>query len=201
MSKEEGGKQAEQLDWLLTMPAGIRAAHEYWKKHLKAGGFGFTVRVTLGEPSLEQLADRLAEELRRALVDSVDAPARSMRVPLGEGTEVLGALWGAIARVQDRVPPLGPDAGLAGRLTVRHHHANRSAQMFLIEAERFSTGAGEIHVRKHLHGVLLPAGSFSSPLVRPRGSSLRFSPLVRRMGLPEIDGDRSGLARMAEARG
>jgi DNA-binding response OmpR family regulator len=62
---------------------------------------GRTLRMTLGEPTLEQLADRLADELRRALVDGVDTPARSHRVPLGEGTEVLGALWGAIARVQE----------------------------------------------------------------------------------------------------
>ena len=64
---------------------------------------GRTLRITLGEPTLEQLADRLAQELRRALVDSVDGPARSCRVPLGEGTEVLAALWGAIARVQEIV--------------------------------------------------------------------------------------------------
>jgi len=62
-----------------------------------------TTRVNLGEPTLEQLADRLAQELRSALVDSVDPGARSSRVPLGEGTEVLGALWGAIARVQEVV--------------------------------------------------------------------------------------------------
>jgi len=61
-----------------------------------------TVRVTLGEPTLEQLAERLADELKRALVDGV-GPARTQRVPLGEGTEVLGALWGAIARVQEIV--------------------------------------------------------------------------------------------------
>ena len=64
---------------------------------------GRTIRVTLGEPTLEQLAERLSEELKRALVDSVDRTARSCRVPLGEGTEVLGALWGAIARVQEIV--------------------------------------------------------------------------------------------------
>ena len=44
-AKEEAARQAEQPDWLLTMPAGIRTAHEYWKKHLKAGGFGFAARV------------------------------------------------------------------------------------------------------------------------------------------------------------
>jgi DNA-binding response OmpR family regulator len=64
---------------------------------------GRTLRVTLGEPTLEQLADRLADELKRALINSVDRPARSFRVPLGEGTEVLGALWGAIARIQEIV--------------------------------------------------------------------------------------------------
>ncbi|HEX8791658.1 MAG TPA: response regulator [Polyangiaceae bacterium] len=64
---------------------------------------GRTVRVTLGEPTLEQLADRLAEEIKRALTASVDRPALSCRVPLGEGTEVLGAIWGAIARVQEIV--------------------------------------------------------------------------------------------------
>jgi hypothetical protein len=44
-TKEEEARQAEQPDWLLTMPAGIRRAHEYWKQHLKPGGFGFAARV------------------------------------------------------------------------------------------------------------------------------------------------------------
>ncbi len=64
---------------------------------------GRTVRMTLGEPTLEQLAERLAGEVKSALVDSLDPTARSWRVPLGEGTEVLGAIWGAIARVQEIV--------------------------------------------------------------------------------------------------
>jgi CheY-like chemotaxis protein len=64
---------------------------------------GRTMRITLGEPTVEQLTDRLVEELRRAMVDAVDKPARYYRVPLGEGTEVVGALWGAIARIQEIV--------------------------------------------------------------------------------------------------
>ncbi len=59
--------------------------------------------MTLGEPTLEQLAERLSQELKAALIESVDPTARFTRVPLGEGTEVLGALWGAIARVQEIV--------------------------------------------------------------------------------------------------
>lgn len=62
-----------------------------------------TLRMTLGEPTVEQLADRLADELKRALVEGIDKAARARRIPLGEGTEVLGALWGAIARVQEIV--------------------------------------------------------------------------------------------------
>ncbi len=64
---------------------------------------GRTVRMTLGEPTLEQLAERLSQELKGALLDGVDATARASRVPLGEGSEVIGALWGAIARVQEIV--------------------------------------------------------------------------------------------------
>ena len=44
-TKEDEARQADQPDWLLTMPAGIRRAYEYWKQHLKPGGFGFAARV------------------------------------------------------------------------------------------------------------------------------------------------------------
>ena len=64
---------------------------------------GRTARVPLGEPTLEQLGNRLADEVRNALVECVDAQGRACRVPLGEGTEVLGAIWGAIARVREVV--------------------------------------------------------------------------------------------------
>lgn len=64
---------------------------------------GRTVRVALGEPTVEQLGDRLADELRRAIVEAVDPKSRSARVALGEGTEVMAALWGAISRVREVV--------------------------------------------------------------------------------------------------
>ncbi len=84
---------------------------------------GRTMRVALGEPTLEQLGERLAEELKRALVDSVDHTMRGARVPLGEGAEVAGALWGAIARMREvitmrtrgtvRYPVDGPEGAVA----------------------------------------------------------------------------------------
>ena len=62
---------------------------------------GRTMRVVLGEPTVAQLGDRLADEIRHALVSAVEESLRGQRVPLGEGTEVLGAVWGAIARVRE----------------------------------------------------------------------------------------------------
>lgn len=59
--------------------------------------------VTLGEPTLEQLGERLASEIKDALLGRMDKSLLSKRIPLGEGTEVLGALWGAIARVREVV--------------------------------------------------------------------------------------------------
>lgn len=60
-------------------------------------------RTALGEPTLEELGERLAVEIREALVGRVDPAVRGKRVPLGEGTEVLGAVWGAIARIREVV--------------------------------------------------------------------------------------------------
>ncbi|MCW5837045.1 MAG: response regulator, partial [Labilithrix sp.] len=62
-----------------------------------------TAHAVLGEPTLEELGDRLAAELREAIVGRADPSARSRRIPLGQGTEVLGAVWGAIARVREVV--------------------------------------------------------------------------------------------------
>ncbi|MFO0551353.1 MAG: response regulator [Polyangiaceae bacterium] len=60
-------------------------------------------REPLGELNLDQLGARLAEELRRGLCDTLEARERGMMVKLGDGTEVLAALWGAVARIRDVV--------------------------------------------------------------------------------------------------
>jgi DNA-binding response OmpR family regulator len=57
----------------------------------------------LGAPTLEELGDRLAKEIRDAIVGSADPTAQRRRIELGAGTEVLGAVWGAIARVRQVV--------------------------------------------------------------------------------------------------
>ncbi|MCL2777169.1 MAG: response regulator [Polyangiaceae bacterium] len=55
----------------------------------------------LGEPTLEQLGEHLALELRNALVGNLDPATKKLPISLGDGTEVLSALWGAIARVRE----------------------------------------------------------------------------------------------------
>ena len=44
-SKEELAKQAEEPDWLLTLPKGVHQVFDFWKQHLKPGGFKFAVRI------------------------------------------------------------------------------------------------------------------------------------------------------------
>src|SRR5579859_3466754 len=36
-SKEELARQADEPDWLATMPAGVHQVHKFWKENLKAG--------------------------------------------------------------------------------------------------------------------------------------------------------------------
>ncbi|MBX3186154.1 MAG: response regulator [Labilithrix sp.] len=75
----------------------------------------------LGEPTLVELGDRLASELREALLGNTEPSLHGRKIPLGEGAEVLGALWSAIARVREVVTSRtdgevrfngGPEGGL-----------------------------------------------------------------------------------------
>jgi CheY-like chemotaxis protein len=55
----------------------------------------------LGEVSLDELGARLAEELRRGLCDAAGAEARGVKIPMGDGSDVLAALWSAVARIRE----------------------------------------------------------------------------------------------------
>ncbi|WP_437966909.1 response regulator [Sorangium sp. So ce260] len=79
-------------------------------------------RGPLGAVSLDELGARLAEELRRGLCDAAEPRSRREHVDLGDGAEVLAALWGAVARIRDlvtirshggvRFSPNGPEGAL-----------------------------------------------------------------------------------------
>ncbi|HEY3494060.1 MAG TPA: response regulator, partial [Polyangiaceae bacterium] len=61
------------------------------------------VREPLGELSVEKLSERIAAEFRRGLVDALDSGSPDATVALGEGHDVLAAVWGAVARVRELV--------------------------------------------------------------------------------------------------
>jgi hypothetical protein len=44
-SKEEAARQADEPDWLLTLPAGVHQVYDFWKANLRPGGFGFAARI------------------------------------------------------------------------------------------------------------------------------------------------------------
>ena len=58
-------------------------------------------RDPLGELSVEALADRIASEVRRGLLEAVDPSARGTSVSFGDGADVMAAVWGAVARVRE----------------------------------------------------------------------------------------------------
>lgn len=60
-------------------------------------------REALGDINVSQLVDRIATELRRGLVESVDPATRTASVGFGEGTDVMSAVWGAVARLRELV--------------------------------------------------------------------------------------------------
>jgi CheY-like chemotaxis protein len=62
-------------------------------------GRGRAALEPLGEVTLEQVADRVAQEVRRGLLDSAEGD-RDLRVPLGEGAPVLAAAWSVVGRLR-----------------------------------------------------------------------------------------------------
>ena len=67
------------------------------------GNLAIHVREPLGELNVNQLVDRIAVEIRRGLVEAVDPAARSSSVGFGEGTDVMSAVWGTVARLRELV--------------------------------------------------------------------------------------------------
>jgi CheY-like chemotaxis protein len=51
------------------------------------------------EGTIDEVCTRVGEEIRRGLVDALES-GRDLKVPLGEGAEVMAAAWAAVARVR-----------------------------------------------------------------------------------------------------
>ncbi|MDI1450092.1 response regulator, partial [Polyangium sp. 6x1] len=138
-------------------------------------------RAPIGEVTLDDLGTRLAEELRRGLCDAADARARGTRIELGEGSQVLAALWGAVARIRDlvtiesqgkvRFAPSGPEGALpfapwlggpeaSGKATrVRALGEARGARVPTLDRLRVVVADDDAAVTWFLAGVLRAAGA------------------------------------------
>jgi hypothetical protein len=44
-TKAELAARPDDPEWLETLPTGVRQVYDYWKNHLKPGGFGFSARI------------------------------------------------------------------------------------------------------------------------------------------------------------
>lgn len=79
-------------------------------------------REPVGELTVDALADRIAQEVRKGLVESVEVGGQSTPVDFGDGADVLAAVWGAVARVRElvtvrsrgnvRFQPSGPEGAI-----------------------------------------------------------------------------------------
>lgn len=59
--------------------------------------------VNLGTLTLDELADRVGQQVRSGLVDNLKSDTRHTPIDLGDGTEVVAAVWSALARIRDVV--------------------------------------------------------------------------------------------------
>ncbi|MFO0680787.1 MAG: response regulator [Sandaracinus sp.] len=93
-----------------------------------------------GDLTVAELAGKIAEEIRRGLVESLDR-GRDLSVPIGDGTEVLAATWSAIGRLR---------AHLASRSGGRLHFRERegaAATLALVDDEGALDASDEVSLR------------------------------------------------------
>ena len=69
---------------------------------LAGSGHVFPGTEELGDATMGEIAERLAKEIYRGLVDAAGS-GRDVRVPFGDGSELLAAAWATIARVRASV--------------------------------------------------------------------------------------------------
>lgn len=93
-----------------------------------------------GDLTVAELANKIADEIRRGLVESLDR-GRELSVPIGDGTEVLAATWSAIGRLR---------AHLASRSGGRVHFRERegaAATLALVDDDAGDDGGEDVSLR------------------------------------------------------
>jgi DNA-binding response OmpR family regulator len=133
-------------------------------------------REPLGELNVSQLVDRLASELRRGLVEAVDPAARSSAVGFGEGTDVMSAVWGTVARLRElvtlksdgnvRFEQTGPEGAVPlapwndnRRVGERGGRDNRAGEGVTLQGRRVVVADDDPAVVWFLSGILKAVGA------------------------------------------
>lgn len=175
-----------------------------------------SARSPLGEVSLDDLGARLADELRRGLEGAALAAGRGARFDLGEGSEVLAAVWGAVARIRDivtihsrgevRFSPSGPegalplaswlggrDAGAASGSRALRPSDTRAAAAISLEGKTIVVADDDPAVTWFLAGVLQAAGAIVHEAhdgARALETAFRSTPdlVISDVLMPGVDG-------------
>ncbi|HYQ18275.1 MAG TPA: response regulator [Polyangiaceae bacterium] len=133
-------------------------------------------REPLGELNVNQLVDRIATELRRGLVEAVEPAARSSSVGFGEGTDVMSAVWGTVARLRElvtlrsdgnvRFEQTGPEGAVPfapwnddRRLGDRGARENRNGDGVSLQGRRVVVADDDPAVVWFLSGILKAVGA------------------------------------------
>ncbi len=128
-------------------------------------------REPLGDLTLRELAERLALELRRGLVEAAEGDCRDMPVTWGEGTEVRAALWSALARIRELASErsegkvqfsTGPEGGVAfasGGARGRRGAASLDSSTVSLEGRRILVADDDPAVAWFVGGTLRAAGA------------------------------------------
>ncbi|HYJ08933.1 MAG TPA: response regulator, partial [Polyangiaceae bacterium] len=133
-------------------------------------------REPLGELNVSQLVDRLAIELRRGLVEAVDPAARSSTVGFGEGTDIMSAVWGTVARLRElvtvksdgnvRFEQTGPEGAVPlapwsdhRRIGERGGRDNRAGEGVTLQGRRVVVADDDPAVVWFLSGILKAVGA------------------------------------------
>ncbi|HJL06686.1 MAG TPA: response regulator [Polyangiaceae bacterium LLY-WYZ-15_(1-7)] len=86
-------------DAVMRKPATPQALQRTVDRLAGVGEEPWPAEDVVGEATIEEVADRLAREIHRGIVESV-AAGRELKVDLGDGSDILAAAWATIARVR-----------------------------------------------------------------------------------------------------